>query len=339
MDGCGDRNHQRGAQAFSRRSFLESLAGAGMAGRAAFAGATSAKPMRGIFVIAATPYTETKALDYKDLARQVDWLDRCGAHGIVWPQRASEYYLLSVEERLRGFDIIAEAAKGKRSAVVFGVQGEDTRQAMQYLEHAEKLSPDALIAIPPERATTLEDYRSYYRALASATKRPIFIQTTGAGDRQPLIVPVSLILELAAEHPNLGYVKEEQSPVLERMAELRAHRPPMRSVMSGHAGKGMLAEMRQGSDGTMPGASYTDVYVLIWDIWQAGDYKKAREIFARLAAMINLDDLGAQGYQYMLYRRGVFRTPISRGEHGKLMPALIAEIDAAFAELKPYLRV
>lgn len=152
-------------------------------------------------------------------------------------------------------------------------------------------------------------------------------------------MPVSLLCELAAEHPNLGYVKEEQAPVLERMAELQAHRPPMKSVFSGHAGKGMLAEMAQGSDGTMPGASYTDVYVQIWDAWQTGDRKKARDIFAHLVPLINLDDLAAQGYQYMLHRRGVFRTPVSRGVHTKLAPALIAEIDHAFAELKPYLRV
>ena len=319
----------------SRRGFLGMLGGAAAA---AFVRAESQKAMRGIFVIVATPYTNSKAVDYEDLAREVEWLDRCGAHGIVWPQRASEYDLLSPEERLRGFDVIADAAKGRKPAVVFGVQGKDTQEAMKYLAHAERLSPDAFIAIPPERAGSLEDYRSYYRTLATATKRPIFIQTTGAGDHQPFVFPVSLICELAGEHPNLGYVKDEQAPVLERIAELQAHKPPMKGVFSGHAGKGMLAEMGQGSDGTMPGASYTDVYVQIWDAWQAGDRQKAREIFARLLPLINLDELAAQGYQYMLYRRGVFRTPVSRGARPKLLPAMITEIDSAFAELKPYLR-
>lgn len=320
----------------TRRGFLGTLAGAAVA---ASGSTESQKPMRGIFVIAATPYTDSKAVDYQDLAREVEWLERCEAHGIVWPQRASEYYLLTAEERLRGFDVIAEAAKGRKPAVVFGVQGKDIQEAMKYLDHVERLSPDALIAIPPEKAGSLEDYRVYYRTLASATQRPIFVQTTGAGEHQPFVMPVSFLCELADEHPNLGYVKEEQPPVLERMAEMQAHKPPMKSVFSGHAGKGMLPEMAQGSDGTMPGPSYTDVYVQIWDAWQAGDRKKAREIFARLLPLINLDDLAAQGYQYMLYRRGVFRTPVSRGDRAKLRPALIAEINSAFAELKPHLRV
>jgi len=49
-------------------------------------------------------------------------------------------------------------------------------------------------------------------------------------------------------------VKEEQAPVIERMRALGRHRPAIRSIFSGAAGKGMLYEMRMGFDGTMPGA-------------------------------------------------------------------------------------
>jgi 4-hydroxy-tetrahydrodipicolinate synthase len=113
----------------------------------------------------------------------------------------------------------------------------------------------------------------------------------------------------------------------------------MKRVFSGEAGKGMLPEMSQGSDGTMPGAAYTDVYVQIWDAWQAGDREKARQIFAHLLPLINLDELAQQGYQPMLHRRGVFKTPVSRIPRVKLAAETQAEIDAALAELKPYLRV
>lgn len=324
-----------GIWGWSRRSFLGTLAGAALAPVAA---ANSKKDLRGIFVIVATPYTRSKEVDYEDLAREVKWLDKCGAHGIVWPQRASEYEELSVEERMKGFDVLSEAAAkhNVKSAVVFGVQAADTDAALKYLEHADKRSPDALIAIPPEKATSLEDFASYYRALAKSTKRPIFIQTTGGAD---IKMPVSFMLDLAKEHPNLGYVKEELNPLMGRMKELIDNKPPMQRVFSGSAGKGMLAEMAMGSDGTMPGASYTDVYVQIWEAWQAGDRPKAREMFMRLTPLINLDGLAGQGYQYMLHRRGVFKTPLSRRTRQKLLPEVKAEIDAAFKELKPYLTV
>ena len=324
----------RGPLVSSRRGFLATLAGA--AG-AAFAGPSPEKALRGIFIIVATPYTESKAVDYEDLAHEIDWLNRCGAHGMVWPQMASEYNRLTVEERLRGFEVIADAAKGKRSAVVFGVQGPDTNAALNYLRHAEKLSPDALIAIPPEKANSLEDYRAYYGALARATERPIFIQDTGP--HHPIPMPAHFLLELAAAYPNLGYVKEELSPVLERMRELQAKRPPMKRVFSGDGGRGMLAEMNQGSDGTMPAAGFTDVYVQIWDAWQAGDHKKARDIFMHLVPLINLDELVDRGYQPVMHRRGVFKTAVSRIPHAGVSPEVQAEIDAAYEDVKPYLRI
>ena len=72
--------------------------------------------MRGVFIIMATPYTASDAVDYEDLAREVDFLDRCGVQGMVWPQLASEYSKLTREERLRGMEVIAKAAKGKKPA-------------------------------------------------------------------------------------------------------------------------------------------------------------------------------------------------------------------------------
>jgi dihydrodipicolinate synthase/N-acetylneuraminate lyase len=321
-------------QTSTRRNFLATLAGAAAS---AYADTPSGKPLRGIFIIVATPYTGSKAVDYEDLAREVEWQNRCGAHGMVWPQMASEYNRLSVNERLRGFEVIADAAKGKRSAVVFGVQGPDTNAALNYLRHAEKLSPDAMIAIPPEKASSLEDFRAYYGALARATERPIFIQDTGP--HNPMHMPVPFLVELAKTYPNLGYIKEELNPVLDRMRELQAQRPPMKRVFSGNAGRGMLVEMSQGSDGTMPGAGYTDVYVQIWDAWQAGDRQKAREIFMHLLPLINLEELVEQGYQSIMYRRGVFKTPVSRIPGIHVAPEVKAEIDAAFEGLKPYLRV
>src|SRR5437764_12137335 len=104
----------------TRRQFLNTIGAATLAARVS---AAAAKPMRGIFIILATPYTEAKAVDYEDLAREVDFMDRSGVHGMVWPQLASEYSNLTKDERMQGMRAIARAAKGKRPALVLGVQG------------------------------------------------------------------------------------------------------------------------------------------------------------------------------------------------------------------------
>ena len=320
----------------TRRQFLASLAGAAVAPRLALAASSPSKPMRGVFIIMATPYTEAKAVDYDDLAAEVAFLDKCGVQGMVWPQLASEYAQLTRDERMRGMEVLARAAAGRKPALVFGVQGPNADAALEYLRHAEKLAPDALIAIPPREAKTLEDFRAYYRALARATSRPLFVQTTGGAEG---IVPtVEFLVELAREFPHCAYVKEEYNPVIERMKALAAARPAIRGVFSGAAGRGMLYEMRLGFDGTMPGAPYSDVYAAIWEQYQAGRLDKAREAFSRLMLMVNLEQQIPGTRPYVMKKRGVFKTMVSRQRETRLTPEAIAEIDFNFDALRPYLR-
>ncbi|HZT30766.1 MAG TPA: dihydrodipicolinate synthase family protein [Bryobacteraceae bacterium] len=317
----------------TRRHFLASLGVAALAGRARAAGA---KTLRGVFPIMSTPYTEAKALDFEDLAHEVEFLDRCGAQGMVWPQMASEYWLLSREERMHGMEVLARAARGKRPALILGVQGPDTETALAYARHAESLQPDGLIAMPPSQAKSLDDYRAYYHALAGVSKRPFFIQTTGGA--KGVTMTVDLLVELANEFPNFGYVKEELEPAIQRMKELGRHRPPIKGIFSGSFGKGMMYEARLGFDGTMPGAEYADIHAQVWEWQQAGQTEKARDLFGRLLMMIEVGHQIPGARQYILKKRGVFKTTVSRLEKASLGPPEIQEIDFSFEALKPYLR-
>src|SRR5437773_627925 len=89
--------------------------------------------LRGIFPILQTPYTSAGKVDFAVL---------------VWPQRASQYQSLSFEERIEGAERVVAAGKGKKPAVVIGVQGSDASTAMKYAKHASKIRPDAIIALP-----------------------------------------------------------------------------------------------------------------------------------------------------------------------------------------------
>lgn len=292
--------------------------------------------MRGVFIIMATPYTAEKAVDYEDLAHEVEFLERCGVHGMVWPQLASEYYKLTRDERMRGMEVLAKAARGRKPALVLGVQGPNTKAALDYLRHAEGLSPDALIAIPPTEAKSVEEYREYYSSLASATKRPVFIQTTGGA--KDITPSTEMLVEIARKHPHCGYIKEEAAPVIDRMKALASHRPAVKAVFSGGGGRGMMYEMRLGMDGTMPGAAYSDIHAQIWDHFQAGRREQAREIFSKLLLMAECDAQVPGSRQYVMKKRGVFKTTVSRVRDVTYSPEAAAEIEFQFAALKPYLR-
>ncbi len=321
---------------FTRREMLRVLGAA--AASPALPSFAAGKTMRGAFIIMATPYTEAKEVDYEDLAGEVDFLDKSGVQGMVWPQFASEYPYLKKEERFRGMEVLAKAARGKKPALVLGVQAPNTEQMLEFARHAEKVEPDALIAMPPKEATSLDDYRVYYSELCKLAKRPVFIQTTGGA--KDVEATVEFIIEMAEKFPNFGYIKEEYKPVMERMLKLAKYRPKViKSVFSGAAGRGWPYEMRYGLDGTMPGAMYADIYALLWELHLKGDRDKIREVFSKLMLMINLDAHIPGVRNYMFKRRGIFKTTKSRRGDYTWSEDAIAEIEHNFAALKPYLRV
>ncbi len=324
---------------YTRRQWLTTVGAVSLASRLAAtpAGNTPGKPLQGAFMILSTPYTPAKAVDYEDLAGEVDFLVQCGVQGLVWPQNASEQSKLTKEERMRGMEVLAKAARGKSPALVLGVQGRDTQEMLEYARHAEKLEPDAMIAIPPATARSLDDYRHYYRTLCKTTKRPVFIQTSGGA---PGVEPtVEFIMELATEFPNFGYIKEEHEPVIPRMKAEIAHRPdPIKRVFCANRGAGLLYELRLGSDGTMiGGVPYADVFARLWRLHQQQKLEEQREVFSKLLLMLNLDERIPGVRPYILKKRGVFKTTVTRQGDYQLTPEAVAEIEYNYEALKPYL--
>ena len=298
------------------------------------AGSAGTKPLRGAFPILATPYTSAGALDYEDLAGEVDFMVRCGVQGMVWPQQASEVVKLTREERMAGMETLAKAAKGKRPALVLGVQGANTAEMLEYARHAEKLEPDAVIAIPPAEGKNLDDFREYYHALSEAVTRPVFMQTSGGP--KGVEPTTALVVELAGL-PHFGYVKEELDPRIPRMQELARHRPPIKALFSGSGD--WPYEMRLGFDGMMPGAPFADIYARLWELHEAGEERQVRELFSKLLLLTTLEGQIPGMRLYVMKKRGVFKTLVSRRTEFKAAPEAVQEIDGSLAVLKPYLRV
>lgn len=323
----------------TRRQYLAAMAGMGSS--LLFPGtvlAQQANRMRGALMILSTPYTNSGEVDFSDLANEVDFLDRCGVQGLVWPQNSSEQRYLSMAERLQGFDVLAEANRGRDMVLILGVQGDNTEDMLEYARHAEALSPDGMIAIPPTSAGSLEEIYQYYAALCSITSRPVFVQTSGGPDIE---LTVDFLLRLARDFPNCAYIKEEYGNVQERiMAEVR-HRPdPFKSIITASFGRSWLYEMRLGVDGVMTGgAMYGDVYAALWNLQQQSEEDRLRDCFSKLLLMLNLDNTIPGVRLYVLKKRGVFKTTHSRRGDYQFSATQIAEIEYRLEGLQPYMHV
>lgn len=321
----------------NRRQFVQSLAVAFSAPLSSFA-KTDSSEFRGVYPIMQTPYTDSGALDLDTLAKQTKWLDRTGAHGIVWPQLASEYSLLTYDERIQGMSTIVAANKGLRPKCVLGVQAEDAEAAVKYARHADKIRPDAIIAIPPRKGEQTDFdlglMRDYYKAIGKATDLPLFIQAIGD-------VSVELILDLMREVPTLRFVKDEAGHTLYRITEfeqVEAGRRP--AIFTGGHGKTLIDEMARGSAGNMPAASIVDLYADCWDLWHEGREAQAIDVFSKI--MLFVTQFGAYGLEslsYVLSLRGVFPNWKIRGPRKYPMDKqAMTALERSYEFVKPYLR-
>lgn len=346
---------------FSRRQLL----GTALSGTAALwtekklQAAVADLKVRGPFPILSTPFTESGAVDYEVLAEQARFVDWGGCPGIIWPQSGDSVDLLTMDEKLRGMEVLAETAKNfKTSALCLGVQGRDTEEMLVYARHAEKLAPAAIISRPPDLGRTEDDLRQYWRELAKVAKRPVIFQTTGGVVYKGPVPSVKLMIELAKEFPHFGYIKEEAAPIIARTKELCAAKPVIRRVFSARGAHGWLYESHLGTEGLITErAVYADVLTKVWNLMQSGDDPDTvRDIHAKLMLLFNLGqhlpggDL--RGFQLHLWKkRGVFKNMISR-QYGPnrsipekpifseltLTEDEIAEIDFRFEALRPYLK-
>ncbi len=317
----------------SRRLFLQSLAVLLPAARSLTA--KEAKTLSGIFPIVQTPFTSGNKLDSATLGDEIRFLDRTGVHGVVWPQLASEYYELTMDERLAGMEVVASVGKPLRPAVVLGVQANDTETALKYTRHAEKLAPDALIALPPREWKDKEKILEYYKAIGQNSSRPLFAQTIGD-------MSVDYVLKMIDQTPNLHFIKDEAGRTLPRISEFRkSGNPRLRGVFTGGHGRTLIDELMRGAQGTMPAAPFADLYVAVWNAWRAGRKQEALEMFARVMLLVTqVTAYGMPSMKYLLELRGVFKNSICRagGPDSALDEEGKQSLAATLKFVKPWLK-
>ena len=244
---------------------------------------------RGPFPILSTPYTESGKVDFETLARSARFVDWCESPGMIWPQSNDSVDLLTRDEKLEGMEVLANTAEGlKTTALCLGVQGTDTDDMLVYARHAKKLRSVAIISRPPDTGKTQDDLRHYWHALAEIiTDRPVMIQTTAR--RGGISPSTELLIELAREFPNFGYVKEESGDVIGRTRALLAS-PHIRSVFSARGAYGWLYESRLGTEGLVTERSaYADLLAGIWKLMRSGsDPARLKDMYSKLTLMLNL---------------------------------------------------
>jgi 4-hydroxy-tetrahydrodipicolinate synthase len=293
------------------------------------------QPWRGIFVIVVTPFTESYEIDEESLRKEIRFCIESGAHGLVGPANASEFATLSDDERKRWIEIVVHEAGGQIPVLATTTHGHFV-PAVELSKWAQNAGADGIMAMPPhilhpDAAGCYE----YFKALNAALDIPICVQNFMG----PIGTPMSnaLVARMCKELEHVEYIKEETLPEPRQIsATLQEAGDACKGVFGGQGGIFIIDEWRRGACGNMPASQMTDVQVRIWELLEKGDEAGARQLFNQLLPLISFERMhGVAAYKEIFYRRGIFKTRLSRAPGKDLEKMDLVELDAIWSGVTP----
>ncbi|WP_176084004.1 4-hydroxy-tetrahydrodipicolinate synthase [Martelella sp. HB161492] len=165
-----------------------------------------------------TPFTEDGAVDEAAFTAHVERVIAAGSLGLVPVGTTGESPTLSHDEHRRVVDLCIEAAN-KRVPVIAGAGSNNTREAIELAQHAEKAGADALLVVTPYyNKPTQKGLFAHFSAIADAVKLPILIYNIPG--RSVIDMTPDTMGALVKAHGNIVGVKDATGKI-ERVSEQR----------------------------------------------------------------------------------------------------------------------
>lgn len=261
--------------------------------------------MQGIFPILLTPFDDAGRIDEESLVSEVDFNLNAGVHGLGLAL-GSEFLKMTEAERQRVTKVVVDHVRG-RVPVVVNTGAQSNVAAALYSKQAEELGAAAVMCMPPSMGVSGSEMRSYFKAISDAVRVPVWIQDTSY-----VTVPAGVIRQIAEESERVRFAKIESPPNALRVEECVQQAGHLVTVFGGSAGTYFIEELRRGGVGTMPWPSTPEVFVKIWNQWQAGEQAGALTTFEReLLPILRVSSTGLRmGHainKEILKRRGVIK--------------------------------
>lgn len=297
------------------------------------------KTIQGICPVMAGPFTPTGDVDMPGLERLTRHLLQTGAHGITLFGIATEFHKLTDAERAEMAGRFLDIVKPSAAFSMLSVTDHSTDVAVRRAKEYERIGADCLMLLPPFfLKPTVDHIRRHMHRVLEAVNIPVLVQYA-PGETQ-LVIPVEEMAQISTAYPHAHFKIEPNPPMdyIRRLLELA----PASRVLLGYAGLYMLDVLAVGGKGTMPGCSFTEIYLAIHNLWQSGQQEEARALHERLMSGYVRRWMSHAEYiisveKNILHRRGILDSDYCREPARQLEPADHEDITRFLAEFSAYL--
>jgi 4-hydroxy-tetrahydrodipicolinate synthase len=288
---------------------------------------------QGVFIIAATPFTDQGALDLKSLERLIGFYVEAGVHGITVLGMMGEAQKLTPEESRLVIQRTLQQVAGELPVVV-GVSNPGLANVAALVGDAMSLGAAAVMVAPPSGLANDEQIEGYLHQLCATIGEevPIVLQDFPQATGVHLSVP--LFNRLVDDLPQIKVLKHEDCPGLGKITRIRhaAKRDGRRrvSILVGNGGLYYPLELARGADGAMTGFAFPELLVEVYQRFTAGRDEDAFDLFDAYLPLIRYEQQPGVGLairKEILFRRGILESPALRPPGPKLGPEDAAELD------------
>lgn len=272
---------------------------------------------KGVFAIAATPFTDDGALDFDSIDRMVDFYVECGVSGLTILGIMGEAAKLSNEESAAVASRILARLDGKIPVVV-GVSAPSMNAIQSLTKKVTDMGAAGVMVAPMSGLHTDQQIESYFHSVCeSLGDTPIVLQdyppTTGVWFSTPLLN--KLFIDL----PSLKVLKHEDWPGLRKLTQFRAAEAAGErrrvSVLVGNGGVFLPQELQRGADGAMTGFAYPEMLVQVCNLHADGKPDEAEDLFDAYLPLIRYEQqigIGLAIRKEIFRRRGVISSARTR---------------------------
>lgn len=288
---------------------------------------------RGVFIIAATPFTDDGALDLASTDTLVDFYLDSGVNGMTILGIMGESNKLTPEESRTFAKRVLDRIDG-RIPVIVGASGAGIDNMKRSVDSVMEAGAAGVMIAPTPGPAVEDRIINYFGQVCEALGPDVpicfqdFPQTTG--------VPVSsaTILTLTRNHKQIVMLKHEDSPGLAKITAVRSKSgtadTPRMSILCGNGGLYLPQELQRGADGAMTGFAYPEMLVEVVRRHHAGDVDGAEDLFDAYLPILRYEQqlvFGLAARKEVLRRRGAIASARVRAPGPKLSPADHTDID------------
>jgi 4-hydroxy-tetrahydrodipicolinate synthase len=245
----------------------------------------------GLGVAMVTPFTDSTAIDYPAVSRQVEHLINGNVDYIVLLGTTAESVVLTDKEKQELVSFVVKK-NDKRVPLVVGMGGNNTSAVIESIGKFDFTGIDGILSVTPYyNKPTQKGLELHYKEIASATKLPIILYNVPG--RTGVNMTAETTLKLAHEVSNIIAVKEASGNLTQQSYILR-DRPKDFLVISGDDGL-TLPQIALGLDGVISvvGNAFPKEFSSLVHFALEGNYIQAREIHLKLIEII--DNLFVEG--------------------------------------------